>query len=478
MSMINSESQPIAIVSLQMEDGVEEIKVYEGEDVELEVELFCQRYKLGNDCLEYLVNQIKQQLKREPSPRFGDFNKQRYLSKGSLQTRSSKQSDFGLITSASSDENQISAQKSYEEWQKKINKKVEANSNSKFQLYGQSSNSLNNQNNSSAINKNDRIYGEATTLKQNRFEKQKQQQPQNSFKPNISPNTRYVQQYIKKPEDGSFCKIGHQFYQKEMGQNQKTQQQILQAQKDQTQMRSFQPRRSDITSRNHSEHNRSSSYTKNRSNTPVNEKSQGQEKQGKQKKFDQLKQEFKKIYSINPQIINLYKKQENLKESSQQKVKKFFTDQFEKKKRIEQKQPEKSIQNNSTFENQIIKDQVYQQATKNQDFENQKQIQLKQNNRSTSNLSHRSDSGQLINITKINQFDHNIKKIFRQLDGDKDGFISKDKLNLSGIEVQLLELVSEALYKIEEEDIIADQNQFKKICQSMGLSEKLKNQKI
>lgn len=39
--MSNAESQPIAIVSLQMEDGIEEIKVYEGEDVELEVELFC-----------------------------------------------------------------------------------------------------------------------------------------------------------------------------------------------------------------------------------------------------------------------------------------------------------------------------------------------------------------------------------------------------------------------------------------------------
>jgi hypothetical protein len=39
-----------------MEEGTEEIRVYEGEDVELAVELFCQRYGLGNDCMHYLVD--------------------------------------------------------------------------------------------------------------------------------------------------------------------------------------------------------------------------------------------------------------------------------------------------------------------------------------------------------------------------------------------------------------------------------------
>ncbi|CAD8113002.1 unnamed protein product [Paramecium sonneborni] len=472
--MINSESQPIAIVSLQMEDRVEEIKVYEGEDIELEVELFCQRYKLGNDCLDYLVNQIKQQLKRESSPKFGDFYKERFLSKGSLQTRSSNQSDFGLITSASSDENQISAQKSYEEWQRNINKKVETNSNSKFQLCGQTLISQNNQNNSRAINKNYKPFRETIIQKQDKIKQQDQSQL--CFKPNTSRNCRYFGQQTRKVEDSSLLKIGHQLYQKEMELNQKIQLQTFQDQEDQPKRRSYQTRKSNISSRNHSEQNKSQGNTKNRSNTPNNEKLQVYEKEGKQQKFEQLKQEFQKIYFNNTLINNKNQKQENLKEISSQQVKKLFTEQIERKQKIEQKQREKSIQNNSTFQNQISKDQVYQKTNKKQDFEDQKKIKLKQNNRSTSNLSHRSDSRTLTNITKIDQFDLNIKKIFRQLDGDKDGFISKDKLNLSGIEVELLELVSEALYKIEEEDIIADQIQFKKICESMGLSEKLNHQ--
>ncbi|CAD8097906.1 unnamed protein product [Paramecium primaurelia] len=486
MSMSNAESQPIAIVSLQMEDGIEEIKVYEGEDVELEVELFCQRYKLGNDCLEYLVNQIKQQLKREPSPRFGDFNKQQFLNKGSLKTRSSKQSDFGLVTSASSDENQVSAQKSYEEWQKKINRKIEANSNSKLQWNMPTSARSNNQNNPRSINTNDRLYGETITQHQNKIEQQKQhylykgqsEVSETTFKSNISQNFNNVIQQKKKAEDNSLLNIGHQLHSKGTEQNIKKQQQLFQIQKEQSSIRSFQPRRSDISSRNHSQQNRSTSNKKQRSNTPVNEKPYIQEKERKQQKFEQLKQEFQKMYTINPQINNLYQKEENKKQTQQQQVKKLFTDQIERKKKIEQKQREQSLQNNSKFQNQISKDQIYQKAYNKQYVEDLKQIELKQNNRSTSNLSQRSDSRSQINNNKINQFDLNIKKIFRQLDGDKDGYISKDKLNLSGIDVQLLELVSEALYKIEEEDIIADQIQFKRICESMGLQDVLNHQLI
>ncbi|CAK69461.1 unnamed protein product (macronuclear) [Paramecium tetraurelia] len=485
MSMTNAESQPIAIVSLQMEDGTEEIKVYEGEDVELEVELFCQRYKLGNDCLEYLVNQIKQQLKREPSPRFAEFNKQQFLNKGPSQTRSSKQSDFGLIISASSDENQVSAQKSYEEWQKKINRKIEANSNSKMQWNLPTSARSNNQNNPRSINTNDKLYGETNTQQQNKIEQQKQNQiykgqqivSETTPKTNISPNFKSAIQQKKKVEDNSLFNIGYQTKSKGEEQHIKKQQQVFQLQKEQSSLRSFQPRRSDISSRNHSQQNRSTSNKKERSNTPVNEKPYIQEKERKQYKFEQLKQEFQKMYS-NPQINNVYQKEENKKQTQQQQVKKLFTDQIERKKKIEQKQREQSIQNNSKFQNQISKEQLYQQPYNKQDQDDIKQIELKQNNRSTSNLSQRQDSRTKINNSKTCQFDLNIKKIFRQLDGDKDGYISKDKVNLSGIEVQLLELVSEALYKIEEEDLVADQIQFKSICESVGLYTILNNQLI
>lgn len=43
------------------------------------------------------------------------------------------------------------------------------------------------------------------------------------------------------------------------------------------------------------------------------------------------------------------------------------------------------------------------------------------------------------------------------MDGDKDGYIDKNNVNLSAIDVSLLELVSEALYKIEAEEITANQ---------------------
>ncbi|CAD8193729.1 unnamed protein product [Paramecium octaurelia] len=485
MSVTNAESQPIAIVSLQMEDGIEEIKVYEGEDVELEVELFCQRYKLGNDCLEYLVNQIKQQLKREPSPRFADFNKQQFLNKGSLQTRSSKQSDFGLVTSASSDENQVSAQKSYEEWQKKINRKVEANSNSKMQWNLPTSVRSNDQNNPRSINTNDKLYGETNAQHLNMMEQKKQNYiykgqsviSETTPKSNISPNFKSIIQQKKKVDQNSLLNIANQTQTKGEEQQIKKQQQFFQLQKEQSSLRSFQPRRSDISSRNHSQQNRSTSNKKQRSSTPVNENPYYQEKERKQQKFEHLKQEFQKMYS-KPQINNLYQKEENKKQTQQQQVKKLFTDQIERMKKIEQKQREQSIQNNSKFQIQNSKEQIYQKPYNKQDQEDLRQIELKQNNRSTSNLSQRSDSRTQINNSKTNQFDLNIKTIFKSLDGDKDGYISKDKLNLSGLEVELLELVSEALYKIEEEDIVADQIQFKRICESVGLQQVLNHQLI
>lgn len=47
--------------------------MHEGEDVQLLAELFCQRFGLGEECVQYIVDNINEQLRnkaREASPRF------------------------------------------------------------------------------------------------------------------------------------------------------------------------------------------------------------------------------------------------------------------------------------------------------------------------------------------------------------------------------------------------------------------------
>ena len=37
---------------------MEEIRVHEGEDIQLLTELFCQRFGLGDECVDYIVDRI------------------------------------------------------------------------------------------------------------------------------------------------------------------------------------------------------------------------------------------------------------------------------------------------------------------------------------------------------------------------------------------------------------------------------------
>lgn len=47
-------------------------------------------------------------------------------------------------------------------------------------------------------------------------------------------------------------------------------------------------------------------------------------------------------------------------------------------------------------------------------------------------------------------------KIFNLLDGNKDGYISKDNIDLHKIDIDTLEIIKDVLYYIDDNNIKAD----------------------
>lgn len=49
-----------------------------------------------------------------------------------------------------------------------------------------------------------------------------------------------------------------------------------------------------------------------------------------------------------------------------------------------------------------------------------------------------------------------LESIFKKLDGNGDGYISADKINISNVSVEVLEIISPLLIEIEEANIEVD----------------------
>lgn len=64
----------------------------------------------------------------------------------------------------------------------------------------------------------------------------------------------------------------------------------------------------------------------------------------------------------------------------------------------------------------------------------------------------------------INDFDLATKKIFDLLDEDGDGLISATNLDLSLIDGNILELIAEVLYQMEDEELVFNWQKFRDMC--------------
>ncbi|CAD8186186.1 unnamed protein product [Paramecium octaurelia] len=472
MYSIKTEHLPIAIVSLQMNDRDEEIRVYEGEDIEHIVRVFCQKHYLGQDCVVYLVNQINDQLKRESSPRFGDSFGQNEISHQLLYPSSSQQSDVGITTQASSvDENQNSAQKSYEKWQQIINKKTDlkqistVTQNTVLWNVPSSARSFND---NKKVTTNERLYREGLDKQKIKLEKAQQhklqksqlEQQQATFQPLISPRSRQMaeQKKLSRP-DCSINNIGSQLYQKGLDLNQKKEKQRMQMQEQERKQSPFQPRITD-TSRNHSQ---------NRSNTPIHEKLYCQAKEDKKKKEEFQNREFSKIHPFHPNPQNNEIKPTA---SSQKKlVDKLVKEHEEKQKRIEKKKQEYQIQtqNQVTFKPQINKDSTYKKVSEMKEYEDiqiAQDLQLMQSRLQSKNSFSQSEKRIPSQSNSQSKYDQQIWRIFNQLDSDKDGYISKENLSLDELDYNSYEVIEVVLKQIEEDSYTEINLQgFKQLCE-------------
>ncbi|CAD8182269.1 unnamed protein product [Paramecium pentaurelia] len=480
MYSIKTEPQPIAIVSLQMNDRDEEIRVYEGEDVEHIVRVFCQNHYLGQDCVLYLVNQINEQLKRESSPRFGESFGQNNISHQLLYPSPSQQSDYGITTQASSiDENQNSAQKSYEKWQQIINKKTDlkqirtVNQNTVQWNVPSSARSFND---NKKVSTNERLYRDGLDRQKNKMEKAEQyklqksqlEQQQATFQPLISPRSRQIveQKKLSKP-DCSINNIGNQLYQKGLDLNLKKEKHRMQIQEQERKQSPFQPRITD-TSRNHSQ---------NRSNTPIHDKLYFQAKEDKKKKEEFQNREFQKIHPFHPNSQN----NEIKHTSAYQKilVDKLVKEHEEKQKRIEKKKQEYQIQiqNQVTFKPNINKDSTYKKVSEMKEYEDiqiAQDLQKMQSRLYSKNSFSQSETRIQSQQSSQSLFDLNIQRIFNQLDSDKDGYISKDNLSLDDLDFETLQAIEVVLNQIEEDSYTEiNLKGFKKLCEMHQLHQQL-----
>ncbi|CAD8088841.1 unnamed protein product [Paramecium sonneborni] len=480
MYSINTEPQPIAIVSLQMNDREEEIRVYEGEDVEYVVKLFCQRNHLGQDCVLYLVDQINQQLQRESSPRFGESFGYNNISHQLLHPNHSQQSDYAFTTQASSvDENQNSAQKSYEKWQQIINKKSDLkqlNTVPQNTVVWNVPSSARYFNDNKKISTNERLYRDGLDKQKNKIEKAEQyklkkqqlEQQQATFQPLISPRSRQMveQKKLSRP-DCYINDIGSQLYQKGLDLNSKKEKLRIQIQEQERKLSPFQPRIME-TSRNHSQ---------NRSNTPIHEKLYFQAKEDKKKKEEFLNKEFSKIHPFHPHSQN-----NEIKHTAVQQKKlvdKLVKEHEEKQKRIEKKKQEYQIQaqNQITFKPNINKDATYKKVSEKKEYEDlgialdlQRMQSGSYSKSSFSQCETRTQSQQ----SQQSLFDMNIQRIFNQLDSDKDGYISKENLSLDELDFDALKVIEVVLNQIEDDEYTEiNLKGFKKLCEMHQLHQQL-----
>ncbi|CAK85672.1 unnamed protein product (macronuclear) [Paramecium tetraurelia] len=480
MYSIKTEPQPIAIVSLQMNDTDEEIRVYEGEDVENIVRLFCQQHQLGQDCVLYLVDQINQQLQREPSPRFGDSFGNKNISHQLLYPCHTQQSDIGITTQDSSvNENQNSAQKSYEIWQKIINQKTDLrqlSSVTQNTLLWNIPSSARSYNDNKKVTTNERLYRDGLDRQKTKLEQAEQyklqksilEQKESTFQPLISPRSRQMaeQKKLSRP-DCSINNIGFQLYQKGLDMNSKKEIHRMQMQEQERKQSPFQPRITD-TSRNNSQ---------NRSNTPIHEKLYCQAKEDKKKKEDFQNREFSKIHPFHPNSSKNQIKQSTIQQKKF--VDKLFKEQEEKQKRIEKKKQEFQIQTQShvTFKPTINKDATYKKVSEkkeNEDIKIALDLQKMQSRLQSKNSFSQSETRISSQQSLQSLLDLKIQRIFNKLDSDKDGYISKDNLSLEELDCETKKIIEVVLNQIEEDSYTEiNLKGFKKLCEMHHLQEQL-----
>ncbi|CAD8092551.1 unnamed protein product [Paramecium sonneborni] len=481
MYQIKTELQPIAIVSLQMNDRDEEIKVYEGENVEHVVRLFCQRHYLGQDCVLYLVDQINQQLERESSPRFGESFGYNNICHQMLHPSHSQQSECAITTQTSSvDENQNSAQKSYEKWQQIINKKSDLKQqktvpqNTVLWNVPTSARSFND---NKKVSTNERLYRDGLDKQKNKIQKAEQyklqkqllEQKQITFQPLISPRSRQMAELKKLSQpDCSINNIGSQLYQKGLELNSKKEKLRMQIQEQERKLSPFQPKITE-TSRNHSQ---------NRSNTPIYDKLYFQAKEDMKKKEEFQNREFSKMHPFHPHSQNNSNKHTT---AIQQKklVEKLVKEHEEKQKRIEKKKQEYQIQvqNQVTFKPNINKDATYKKISEKKEYED---IEIAMDlQRIQSGLQSKNSFSQCETRTQSQQsqqslFDMNIQRIFNQLDSDQDGYISKENISLDELDFESLKAIEVVLNQIDEDEYTEiNLKGFKKLCEMHQLHQQL-----
>ncbi|CAD8085413.1 unnamed protein product [Paramecium sonneborni] len=477
--MFNStepEPFPIAVISLELEDQIEEIKIYEEDDIKEIVEIFCQQKGLEQKYVQYLIDQINQQLKKEPSPRFGDSFGQNFRTQQPLQTNQSQQSEVCYTTQASSVE-ENSAQKSYEKWQQLMNKKTDLKqllNISQNTVQWSVPNTARSFNENKKITANERLYREGLDIQKNKNEKaemmkiQKLQQEskQATFKPLVSPRSKLITQQkkkVSKPENNINEDVLYAQQKNKELNNKKLQNRT------QVQIQ----RRKESPQQTKKQTNVSRNCSQNRSVTPIYEKLFKQAQEDKKKKEEFANQEFQKVHTFRPQInrpttsVNP-ENQKNL-------VQKLVQEHEEKRQRIEKKRLQILMQNQYTFHPKINKDQTFIKVSKQRDYEDSQlavDLQKIQSRLGSKNSFSSSETRIQSQQSEQTLFDIQMVKIFNLLDGDKDGQISKDYIDFHKVDIDTLELIKDVLYYIDDNNIIADQNQFKKICYSYGLHAK------
>ena len=66
-----------------------------------------------------------------------------------------------------------------------------------------------------------------------------------------------------------------------------------------------------------------------------------------------------------------------------------------------------------------------------------------------------------------------LRIIFDSLDADRDGTITADNVDISQLNTDVLETISEILFSLEDQDASYDFNAFKKIAIKLGLVQRL-----
>ena len=73
----------------------------------------------------------------------------------------------------------------------------------------------------------------------------------------------------------------------------------------------------------------------------------------------------------------------------------------------------------------------------------------------------------------MQDIDSATRKVFDLLDSDRDGLISESKVDISQIDLSLLDVIAEVLYLLEDENIVFNWQQFRDTCIKKGIEEQL-----